>query len=260
MGKLYIVPDKLHIDECLKFAQDYHAAFEIHDFFSPVVLDDKLKTQEMIDYYVHLKRDRSQDILHGYFFDVYVHSEDPLIAAVSEQRVRQCLDIGKSLGVKSCIFHTNINPMLKSKAYLENWINKSELFWKKMLREYDTLCIMLENMFDADPSQLLKLTERMKDENRFGICLDYAHTKCFGKNSNSWMMLLPFVKHVHINDNNFEEDQHLAVGADEGRINWEQFSEEMRNNRNDASVLIEVKFENIRESLTYLKTHKIYPY
>lgn len=68
----------------------------------------------------------------------------------------------------------------------------------------------MENMFDEAPDILAGLAERMKDIENFGICLDYAHamlSKCPG---DEWVRTLaPYIRHMHINDNDLENDLHL---------------------------------------------------
>ena len=71
-------------------------------------------------------------------------------------------------------------------------------------------------------------------------------------------MLAPYIRHMHINDNDLFDDLHLPVGT--GKINWEQFTREVTGHGVDASVLVEVSgVEKQRRSLNYMKDKGMYP-
>lgn len=59
------------------------------------------------------------------------------------------------------------------------------------------------------------------------------------------------MRHLHINDNDFKQDLHLAVG--DGKTDWKRFRQHYETYFSKASVLIEVKgLEKIEKSLDYL--------
>ena len=109
-------------------------------------------------------------------------------------------------------------------------------------------------MFDTDCKPLARLGEKMKAYPNFGICLDYAHAQTFGdeKDIDTWVKTLaPYVKHIHINDNDFDKDSHLALG--DGSIDWKKFKSYYEEFLKGASVLLEVTgIEKTRQSLEYI--------
>ena len=118
----------------------------------------------------------------------------------------------------------------------------------------------MENMFDEVPTELAKLGEDMKETGNFGVCLDYAHgavTKCPG---NVWVQTLaPYIRHMHINDNDLQSDLHQPIG--EGKIDWTEFDSLLKQYRVQSTVLVEVKgYEAQKKSLEYLKNHQIFPF
>ena len=260
MGDIYLIPDRNRIEESLALAKEYGAYFEYNDFFSPAVLEDVEKIEELITFYKGLDRDRSKDTLHGAFLDVTIHSDDPVIRAASEHRVRQCMQIADRLGIRGVIFHTNTIPNFRVDYYQKNWVARNEKFWHQILREFPNLYIFIENMFDEEPDLLAQLAEQMQDEERFGVCFDYAHAEVFGYDIDDWMQQLgKFVKHMHINDNNLVADLHQSVGR--GQIDWNIFNMKMQENEIKASVLIEVKdLKMQKKSLEYMQEKGIYPY
>ena len=260
MNELYIIPEFDRIEESMRLSQLFDARFEYNDFFLPALLDDGNWVRERIEFYKNLNRDRTRDILHGAFLDIVVHSEDKTIRDASVFRIRQSMDIAKELGIRGVVFHTNLIPNFKTSGYTQHWVESNRDFWKSLLEEYAGLEILLENMFDDDPELLHRLAKEMSGEERFGICFDYAHASVFGQCMDNWVdKLLPFAKHIHINDNDLRVDLHLSVGT--GAIDWKQFDKYMKENGTDSSVLIEVNgAKKQSESLRYMQAAGIYPF
>ena len=260
MGDIYLIPDIDHIEESVSLAEEYGAYFEYNDFFSPKVLEDDTKIEELIAFYQGLNRDRENDTLHGAFFDVTIHSDDSVIRMASEHRVRQCMEIADRLGIRGVIFHTNTIPNFRVDFYQKNWVARNEAFWRQILKEFPNLSVFIENMFDEEPDLLAQLAERMQDEERFGVCFDYAHAQVFGYDIDDWVQQIgKFVKHMHINDNNLVADLHLSVGS--GQIDWNEYNEKILASKINSTVLIEAKnLELQRQSLEYMQKNKVYPF
>lgn len=251
MSKFLIIPQLKDIDESLSLANEYGFGFEFNDFFFPNVLDNKERVKEIAAEY---KSHRLPELLtcHGDFFDVIVFSEDKLIRDISEMRIRQSIDAALEVGAKSVIFHTNHNPFFTAESYVNNWLDCNVRFWSNILSEYPQINIYIENMCDSSPDMLEALAKRLCSFSNFGVCLDYAHASVFGSDIESWVKALaPYVKHMHINDNDLKSDLHLAVG--DGMIDWNRFKEHYNKYFTDATVLIETSsIENQRRSAAFL--------
>ncbi|MDO4543581.1 MAG: TIM barrel protein [Clostridia bacterium] len=260
MERLYIIPARDRIEESLSLEMEYGAAFEYNDFCQPTLVDDPVWLENTLAFYEGLKRNRQNDMLHGAFLDITIHSDDPCILRVSAMRVRQSMDIALRLGVRGVVFHTNFIANFRNEGYRQGWLQKNAAFWSELLREYPSLDIYIENMFDAEPELLVLLAERMKHEERFGVCFDYAHAAISPTPLQVWVeALAPFVKHVHINDNDRISDLHEQVGS--GCIDWAEFNLLMRKHKIGASVLIESPNpESQRKSLEYLKARALFPF
>ncbi len=259
MKGLYLIPDRTNLEESLRLTKKYQANFEYNDFFMAAVLDDRRKQLEIIDTYAKVRSDFSKDTMHGAFLDVTVHSSDAKIREVSELRVRQSLDIAKEMGLRGAVFHTNRLYGFKDAIYLKNWIEVNERFYKRICEEYPNQQIFMENMFDEAPDVLRMLAERMSDCPNFGICLDYAHGAISDTDVSEWMKeLAPFVKHMHINDNDLKNDLHAPIGS--GQLNWELFTNEIEQYKMDTTVLVEVTgIEKQKKALEYMEKKKIFP-
>ena len=261
-GQLYIIPDFNNIEESLKLASEYNAAFEYNDFFEAEILADSKLMEERIHFYQNLGRDTSRDTLHGAFFDVTIHSDDPEIRDISRKRVIQSMDAAKALGVRGVIFHTNFIPNFNVDYYCKQWQQRNIDFWQKILHKYPKHEVFIENMFDMEPDMLVNLArdfENMDGHDRIGVCFDYAHSNAFGDGGEEWMRSLsPYIKHMHINDNDRVNDLHLPMG--DGIIDWQEFNRQLEAYDVHASVLVEIKgADKQRKSLEYMKREGIYP-
>lgn len=253
MKKLLIIPKRDNIEESLRLSKEYNANFEYNDFFLPFVLDDEEKKKEIIDFYKSLDRDRSEDTMHGAFLDVTLHSTDDRIREVSELRVRQSMEIAKELGIRGVVFHTNMIANFKDAVYMKKWVDTNAAFYKTLLQEYPGIYVFVENMFDFDPDMLLALAKEMENEPYFGICLDYAHATISKVEAKKWFEVLkPYIKHMHINDNDLKNDLHMALGT--GKINYKELKELLESGEIEPSILVEVsKLEDQEASLVYMK-------
>lgn len=259
MGRLYIIPDRERMEESLALAEEYQAAFEYNDFFSPEVLDDPKKTDELIEFYLRQPHDCSQDTMHGAFLDVTVHSEDPLIRNASRLRIRQSMDIARRMGLRGVVFHTGRLAGFRVEYYIRHWLQTNGEFFREILQEYPDQQIFMENMFDEAPDILAKLAQELQAESGFGICLDYAHASITSCAQEEWVKLLaPDIRHIHINDNDLVNDLHQQIGT--GRIDWTAYDRMMRHYQVDASVLVEIRdVEQQRRSLEYMRKCRLYP-
>ncbi|MDE6405331.1 MAG: sugar phosphate isomerase/epimerase [Lachnospiraceae bacterium] len=269
MSKLYLVPDRKDMERMCGLAAEYGCAFEYNDFYIAKVMDDAGEQERIITDYRRYRKECpennfperffSADTMHGAFLDVTIHSDDPLIRDASMLRVRQSMEIAKNMGLKGVVFHTGRLAGFRAPDYLRNWRDRNEAFFTAIAHRYPAQQIYMENMFDEAPDILAGLAEKMRDVKNFGVCLDYAHamlSKCPGR---EWIeALAPYIRHIHINDNDLHNDLHLAVG--EGSLDWQEFDHLIRKYRVEAPVLVEVSgYEAQRTSLQYMKRHGIYP-
>ena len=253
--KLVIIPDADNIEKSISLASGYGTGFEYNDFFIPSLMEDEKAFGQRIEFYRDKVKDMPFSTLHGAFLDITVFSDDPKIKAVSDLRVRQSMDAAKALGVKGVIFHTNYMASFLSDRYRDNWVIRNYEYFLGIMKEYPGREIYMENMFDEDPELLKRLAEKFEVGGQFGVCFDYAHAHVFGKGASieKWCEdLSPYIMHVHINDNDLKEDQHLAVGK--GSIDWKAFKDNYNKYFGDASVLLEVRgYDRIKDSLDYIK-------
>lgn len=259
MSKLYLVPDVKDMERMSSLADVYGCAFEYNDFYTPEMMDDPAGQAETIAHYGRYRNGFGQDTIHGAFLDVAIHSRDPLIRDASMLRVRQSMEIAGRMGVRGVVFHTGRLAAFRDSVYLENWKEKNAAFFTELASQYPKQQIYMENMFDEAPDVLAGLAEQMQGVENFGICLDYAHAMISGCPGQEWVEALsPYIRHIHINDNDLSNDLHQSVGS--GRIDWQEYDRLVRKYGIEASVLVEVNgYEAQKESLEYMKQYGIYP-
>lgn len=252
MSQFLIIPDRENMGETLALAKEYNLGLELNEFMYPSVLDDTQKCIEIAQFY----KKSGGNVLtsHGDFFDVLVFSEDKRIAEISKLRIMQSIEVSAKAGAKAVIFHSNIEPFLTGDVYRENWCNKNEEVFREICKKYPDMNVYMENMFDTRPYDLANLGERMKDVKNFGICFDYAHAYLSNTFLSEWAKVLsPYIKHVHINDNDKAGDWHWALG--DGTIDWTVFARLREMYFPEATVLIEMNsIESQLRSLEYLQS------
>jgi sugar phosphate isomerase/epimerase len=260
MRKLYIIPNASHIEKSLELAERYGAGFEYNDFYLPDVLDNSARVDELINFYKSLPGDRSENTLHGAFFDIAVHSSDREIRAISDKRVRQSMDIARRLGVRAVVFHTNLIANFKNRAYVDSWINMNAAYWRALSADYPDVSIYIENMFDQDPEPMVALMRELEDVPGVSACLDFAHASAFGDDAEEWVRaLLPYASHLHLNDNDGIADLHLAMGA--GKLDYTPLFRAIAESNAHPSVLIEMSDISAQtRSIEYMQKNHIYPF
>ena len=255
--KLHIIPNYKEAQKWCDFAKELDAVFEYNEFFNPSIMDDPQLKREIIDTYKSLPRDRSMDTLHGAFLDIVVNSMDTAVRENSQKRCRESMEVAEELGCRAVIFHTNYITGFKSYSYRDKWVYENAEFYRKLLDEFPTLSIFVENMFDDNPELLKKLAVEMRHEERFGICFDIAHAFLWDFPLEAWIEELgPYIRHIHANDNMKDEDSHMPIG--DGRLPWLLINNGIFK-RNRCSFLIEVNgMDNVRKSHDYLTKNHLY--
>ena len=251
VDRFLIVPDVDNMEGIAELANKYKLGFEYNDFFIPDVLDNEERQEKIHSVYAAVEKPE-MCTLHGAFFDVIPFSADEQIKKLSLQRIEQSIEHAKKLGAKAVVFHTNYNPFLNSKTYVSNWVKTNVEVWGDILENNSDIQIYLENMFDTTPDILSALAKELSKYDNFGICLDYAHAALSKVAPEAWAReLSPYIRHIHINDNDLISDLHQAWG--DGSIDRQSFYKCYHKYMSEATILIETtSVPNIRRSLDVL--------
>ena len=253
--KYYVIPSLNKINKYLELSKEYNLGFEYNEFFKPEILDDNDKLNNIIDEYKKLSR--TNDTLHGVFFDISLDSRDGLIRKISYDRVKKSLEIASKLKCKGVVFHTNYITWMKDEEYRNRWVELNAKAYLELIEEFSDLEIYIENMFDQDPYLLKRLIERI-NHNRIGVCLDVAHAALSNVSISEWFNVLKkYIKHIHINDNDKICDLHLEIGK--GIIDYKEVYKYINELNSNTSILIEISdYDKTLGYIKYLKYGGLY--
>lgn len=248
-----IIPEISELQEYVKLAQEYNAAFEYNDFFDSSVYQNEDEIKRRIDIYKSIDRDRSRDTLHGPFIDLVPASSDEVIRDRSRSLMELAMDIAKDLGCRGVVFHTGLVGELRMERYLNHWVEEMTVYFMRLSKMNPGISIYIENTFDKEPTALCRLMNNLPDYPDIKLCMDYSHAILTPYDIEDWVKdMAPHIGHMHINDNNLINDLHMQIGA--GNINFAEYAMLMERYKVNVPTLIEMNgIKKQRESLEYLR-------
>ncbi len=259
MCRLYIATSSHSLDAYLRLALDYECGLELQAFSAPALMDGDWQTL-LAHYRAQLQGFPHPLSLHGAFFDLAPASHDSQLVSLTEARYRLSLEIAAGLGASPVVFHTNFLPMIRSAEYREDWNWQQVAFWKE-LGAYAAergVTVVLENMWDPDPYVLRDLLAAVAHP-AIAACLDISHISLYrdpeGPGIDEWLQILePYVVHVHLNNTGGRLDEHLALDADSGRIDYASVLPHIMKLDSCSGLVVEVpELSGLRSSLEFLR-------
>lgn len=156
--------------------------------------------------------------IHGPFLDLNPMSYDSLVQKAALYRFEQAYSAAQALDAKRLVFHSGMIP---SVYFLDGWADRMVQFWHSFLRDKSGVIVCMENVLDREYLPFRDVVQKLGHPD-FGICLDLGHAHCYSPYSIlKWAEALgPYIRHVHLHDNDGSRDQHKALG--EGSVPWRQ--------------------------------------
>jgi sugar phosphate isomerase/epimerase len=189
--------------------------------FDEIQESDILKLKEKLDYDPRLT-------FHAPFMDLAPAAVDSKIRQVTMERFNTVLDFADILKPRVIVFHSGYDQRKFDNDY-EIWLSGSLNTWKPIALRAEAMGIQIaiENIFEEEPHNLMRLVEEMKSEN-FGLCFDTGHFNLFSRLSlSAWLdMTRPHIKELHLHDNEGYSDDHLSIG--EGNVDFQTIFRETR--------------------------------
>ena len=195
--------------------------------------------------------------LHGPFIDLSAGSKDPRIRDVTRQRLVQVLDLIPIFKPITLVCHAGYDTK-RYNFFREEWLRNSLDLWSWFAGELNArgVRLMLENVYEKDPRDLLDLLEGLASEN-VGLCLDTGHLWSFGQSSpETWLDCLGnFIGQFHLHDNDRSFDQHLGMGT--GSIDFDPVWRYIQSRKQNPPVvtLEPHEKEDLLNSLAYLESY-----
>ncbi len=207
--KNLLVSDMTHFEERLPAIKQAGTGIEIQSFFLSIALD---KSQAMLELHKAALSDFSgEKCLHGPFVGLMPGCMDAQIKQVTAKRMAQALFIAQEIGCSRMVAHFGMNCKAQRRW---DYVDRSAEFWTEFARICpDGFSVHVENVYDDRPDDILSLSRKLENP-KIGITLDIGHANIFSKIP-VWEWIEAYgnrLTHVHLHDNNGEEDEHLPLG------------------------------------------------
>lgn len=159
--------------------------------------------------------------LHGPFWDLVPGGIDRKMLQASRDRLREAFDLIPVFDPLSIVCHTGYDRK-RYEEVQDEWFEAAVETWTPLIKDIEgtRTTLMLENVFEKTPRMLLRLLNELNTQ-KVGFCFDTGHMSAFSEtNIHDWLKALgPFVKELHLHDNDGVRDDHLAIGS--GKIDFE---------------------------------------
>jgi sugar phosphate isomerase/epimerase len=181
-------------------------------FFGNNLIDD-VNRQEVKELGRQFKEHGVPCTVHAPFADLSPGGFDKKIVAISRERIKRAVELAQLLGALSTVCHPGFDKW-RFQGNEQLWLDTSIETWSEVLKETDkNFPIMLENIFEDEPTTLVTLLGHFKDKNLW-FCFDTGHFNLFSRVSvEEWLFpLKDRLRQFHLHDNNGKSDEHLPIG------------------------------------------------
>lgn len=152
--------------------------------------------------------------VHAPFMDLSPGGFDKKIREISLDRLKRATSLANELGAIGVVCHPGFDRW-RYNGNEQLWFDASIGTWSEVLKEAGpSLPVMLENIFEDEPSTLLMLFDYFKGKNLW-FCFDSGHFNLFSKVSvDEWLIpLKDRLREFHLHDNHGKSDDHLPIGT-----------------------------------------------
>jgi sugar phosphate isomerase/epimerase len=152
---------------------------------------------------------------HAPFMDLSPAAVDGRVLETTRLRFNQILDLAGILHPSAIVVHSGYEKW-KYSLRIDPWLERSIQTWRPLTERARDLgiTIAVENIFEDEPSNLVRLMEAMSGEGGMGICFDTGHFNLFTTRTlEHWINALkPYIVELHLHDNNGRSDEHNPIG------------------------------------------------
>ena len=243
-----------NLEKVIEYANSLQANIEISRFGDINTLNDNF--DDVLEHFSKKLQNFQGDLsLHGFFLDLNPASQDPEIRAITKHRYSQSFKIARTLKVKTVVFHSGYNGLVKHSAYENNFFEGQIVFWQDFIRQFEDedITATLENTYEGEPDTLIKIIESVNSKN-LKMCIDTGHV-----NINSGLSVVEWIersgsllKHVHLHNNFGDADDHKSFL--EGTINFEEVLNRLAASNLDLNLVLEIfNYQATLDSYNFLK-------
>ncbi len=149
--------------------------------------------------------------VHGPYMDLSPGGVDKEVRAITREKLKKAVELANLLGAKGIVCHPGYDRW-RFDGNEQLWLEGSIETWTHVLKEAGDLPLMMENIFEEDPSTLVALLDYFKE--KLWFCFDTGHCNLFTTLPiEGWLKPLgKWLRELHIHDNHKTSDEHLPVG------------------------------------------------
>lgn len=151
--------------------------------------------------------------VHAPFMDFSPGAVDRTIRAVTKDKLKKAVEMANILNALGIVCHGGYNKWYFD-SHTQVWLEGSLDTWQEILQSAGKdLPVMIENIFEEEPSTLVELFGHFRDKNLF-FCFDSGHFNLFSTVSvEGWLFpLKEKIREMHLHDNHGTSDEHLPIG------------------------------------------------
>ncbi|WP_297898763.1 sugar phosphate isomerase/epimerase family protein [Methanobrevibacter sp.] len=191
--------------------------------------------------------------IHSPIIDLNIASLNKSIQLASINEIIKSIDLAKTLDSDIVVVHPGSIPFL-ARNYVDKVLSKcreSLVICENYGSDYD-VHIAVENMPNIDNFLYkdINTLNRLLFDLDIGMTLDVGHAAVNGFSEKE--LYFDSIKHVHLSDNNYDNDMHYSLG--EGSIDFKAVIKNFEKNNYNGIFVIEVNDkESVLKSLEYLE-------
>ncbi|MEM2105115.1 MAG: sugar phosphate isomerase/epimerase [Candidatus Bathyarchaeia archaeon] len=189
--------------------------------------------------------------IHAPFADINIASPSNFMLKAMIKRLEKSIANANSLEAYMWVFHPGLKTGISMFYPNADWAQNCETasFLSKIAEDYGVK-IAIENVPEPYPFLMKSVAEFerfYKEVNEpIGLALDVGHANLNGQIEQFLTRFADKIAHLHVHDNDGQEDQHLGVGY--GTVNWESFASLLNKVRFNGVVVVE-SIEHVLESV-----------
>ena len=151
--------------------------------------------------------------VHGPYMDLSPGGFDRSVRAITKDKLKKSVEIAGLLDARACVCHPGYDRW-RFDGNEQLWLDGSIETWSDVIGvAKDGPLIVLENIFEEQPSTFVALFDYFKDKNLW-YCFDSGHFNLFSKVPlEAWLAPLKGrIREMHLHDNHGTSDDHLPIG------------------------------------------------
>jgi sugar phosphate isomerase/epimerase len=181
--------------------------------------------------------------LHGPFFDLVPGGMDKKMLQATRERLKEAFDLIPVFEPLSIVCHTGYDRK-RYPDVQDQWLDTALETWTPLADALKgtATALVFENVYERTPRMLSRLIEGL-NRDCVGFCLDTGHMNVFSETDlERWLETMsPFLKQLHLHDNDGSRDDHLAIG--EGQIDFDSLFAHIEKNRLKPIITLEAHQE-----------------